>query len=302
MTARPDHIRVAAAQYPLDPAADMTAWAGKAARWVAEGAATDAGLLVFPEYGALEMAATRGAAVTGDLTATLDAAADLQAKAAATWQSLAARHRVHILAPSGPERRAYGFVNAARLYAPGGGVGVQEKLIMTPFERGWGISAGKIQRVFDTAIGRLGVAICYDSEFPLLVRALAEARADVVLVPSCTEHPSGNNRVRTAAMARALESQIATVMAPTIGEAAWSAAVDRNYGAAGIFVPADVSLSLTGVVAEGTPNEPGWTSATIDLSQLAWLREAGEMRNCRDWDLQAGARPLSAEVEVVRLD
>jgi predicted amidohydrolase len=239
---------------------------------------------------------------TAHWRSTLDAVADAQPQAEAVWRALAARHGVHILAPSGPERRAYGFVNAARLYAPGGGVGVQEKLIMTPFERGWGIAAGKAQRVFDTAIGRIGIAICYDSEFPLLVRALAETQADIVLVPSCTEHPSGYNRVRTAAMARALESQIATVMSPTIGDAPWSAAVDRNHGAAGVFLPADVSLSLTGALAEGTPNEPGWTSATIDLALIAWLREAGEMRNHHDWDLQAGTHPLSAEVEVVRLD
>jgi predicted amidohydrolase len=299
---KPDHISVAAAAYPLDPAQSLAAWAAKAERWVADGAATAARLLVFPEYGALELAATRGKAVTSDLGATLAAVADLQAESEATWRLLAGRYGVYILAPSGPERRAYGFVNAARLYAPGGAVGVQEKLIMTPFERGWGISAGKVQRVFDTGIGQLGVAICYDSEFPLLVRALAEARADLVLVPSCTEHPSGYNRVRTAALARALESQIATIMSPTVGAATWSTAIDQNYGAAGIFVPSDVSLSLTGVLAEGTPNVPGWTSATIDLSGLAWLREAGEMRNCRDWDLQAGAHPLSADVEVVRLD
>jgi predicted amidohydrolase len=299
---KPDRISVAAAAYPLDPAPDLATWASKAERWVADGAATGARLLVFPEYGALELAATRGKAGTAGLDATLATVADLRAESDKTWRLLAGRYGAYILAPSGPERRAYGVVNASRLYAPGGGVGVQEKLIMTPFERGWGISAGRVQRVFDTGIGRLGVAICYDSEFPLVVRALAEAKADLVLVPSCTEHPSGYNRVRTAALARALESQIATIMSPTIGEATWSAAVDHNYGAAGIFVPADVSLSLTGVLAEGSPNVPGWTSATIDLSLLAWLREAGEMRNCRDWDLQAGAHPLSADVEVVRLD
>ena len=64
-------------------------------------------------------------------------------------------------------------------------------------------------------------------------------------------------------MARALENQIATVMSPTIGDAPWSAAVDHNYGAAGIFVPPDVSLSLTGVLAEGMPNVPGWTSGRL---------------------------------------
>ena len=50
---------------------------------------------------------------------------------------------------------------------------------MTPFERDWGISAGGPVRVFDTALGLIGIAICYDSEFPLLVRAMAEAGAEL---------------------------------------------------------------------------------------------------------------------------
>ena len=93
--------------------------------------------------------------------------------------------------------------------------------------------------MFDTTLGRIGVAICYDSEFPLLVRAMAEAGAEVVLVPSCTERISGYHRVRTGARARALENQIATVVSPTVGDALWSPAVDHNVGAAGIYVPSE---------------------------------------------------------------
>lgn len=302
MISPPASVSIAAAQYPLDAAASFDAWTGKVSRWVADGAASGAQLLVFPEYGAIEVAATRGAAVTSDLAATLAAVSDAQAEMARVWSTLAARHRVHILAPSGPERREQSYVNATRLFAPGGSIGVQEKLILTPFERQWGMAAGRGQRVFETALGRIGIAICYDSEFPLLVRALAEAGADIVLIPSCTEHASGFYRVRTSAMARALENQIATVMSPTIAEAAWSPAVDRNYGAAGIFVPADVALSMNGILAEGVANAPGWITAAVDLAALVRLRETGEMRNRRDWEKQAGAAPLGADVEIVKLD
>jgi predicted amidohydrolase len=93
-------------------------------------------------------------------------------------------------------------------------------------------------------LGPIGVAICYDSEFPLLVRAQAEAGAEVILIPSCTESLSGHHRVRPAAQARALESQIATIVSPTVGDALWSPAVDRNVGAGGVFVPADPALSI----------------------------------------------------------
>ena len=302
MISPPASVSIAAAQYPLDAAASFAAWTGKVSRWVADGAASGAQLLVFPEYGAIEVAATRGTAVTSDLAATLAAVSDAQAEMAQVWSTLATRHRVHILAPSGPERRQQSYVNATRLFAPGGGIGVQEKLILTPFERQWGMASGCGQRVFETALGRIGIAICYDSEFPLLVRALAEAGADIVLIPSCTEHASGFHRVRTSAMARALENQIATVISATVGEAAWSPAVDQNFGAAGIFVPADVALSMNGILVEGVVNAPGWITAAVDLAALARLRETGEMRNRRDWMEQASAAPLGADVEIVQLD
>jgi predicted amidohydrolase len=178
---------------------------------------------------------------------------------------------------------------------------VQEKLILTPFERAWGVAPGRQLRVFETVLGRIGVAICYDSEFPLLVRAQAEAGAELILIPSCTEHLSGYHRVRAAAQARALESQIATVVSPTVGDALWSPAVDRNVGAAGVFVPADQALSMTGVLVEGTLNAPGWVSAEVDLAALRRVRREGEMRNHVDWPAQPGAAPLAERVEIVDL-
>jgi predicted amidohydrolase len=172
---------------------------------------------------------------------------------------------------------------------------------MTPFEQNWGISPGETLRVFDTALGRIGIAICYDSEFPLLVRAQAEAGAQIVLVPSCTEFVSGYHRVRTAALARALENTCVTVLSPTVGDALWSPAIDHNAGAAGVFVPADHSFSDTGVLAEGALNRPQWVHAEVDLARLAEIKAAGEMRNSTDWPLQPGAAPLARQAEVVAL-
>jgi predicted amidohydrolase len=172
---------------------------------------------------------------------------------------------------------------------------------MTPFERDWGISGGAPLRVFDSAIRKIGVLICYDSEFPLLARALAEAGAEIVLVPSCTERVSGFHRVRTGSMARALENTIVTVQSPTVGDALWSPAVDRNEGSAGIYVPSEHAVSDTGVLAEGPLSVPQWVTATVDLDRLKFVRETGEMRNYADWRSQPGAGALAASVEIVPL-
>jgi predicted amidohydrolase len=294
-------IRVAAAQYPFDQFDTLGAHREKLSRWVAEAAANGAHLVLFPEYAAMEYASAAGAAAAADLQASLQAVSDALPEMDRAHAALARTHNVHILAASGPRRDGDRFVNTARLFAPNGKAGAQDKLMMTPFERTWGISGGDNLRVFDTALGRIGIAICYDSEFPLLVRAQAEAGADLILVPSCTEFLSGFHRVRTAALARALENGCVTAMSPTIRDAAWSPAVDRNTGAAGIFVPADHGFSETGVLNEGTVNEPGWIYADVDLDGLRAVRSSGEMRNSLDWSGQPGAAPLAQRVEIISL-
>lgn len=299
---RPDKLHIATAQYPIDEPDSQEAWRDKIVSWVKSGAATGADILVFPEYAAIEQAATFGTDVSGNLEATLKAVADLERERTAFHSELAAQYKVHILVGSGPARRDSGrYVNAAHLATPTGSVGVQEKRIMTPFEWDWGISPGGPLRVFDTALGRIGIAICYDSEFPLLVRAMAEAGAELVLVPSCTERVSGYHRVRTGARARALENQIATVVSPTIGDALWSPAVDHNVGAAGIYVPSEHLVSDDGSLAEGTLNEPMWVTAEVDMTRLERLRSDGEMRNFVDWANQPGAAPLKEKVDLVTL-
>jgi predicted amidohydrolase len=290
--AKPARIRIAAAQYPIERLADLGAWEAKITRWAEEAAGMGADLVVFPEYGAMEVAGTMGDAVAGDLAASLEAVAREMPRLEAHCVGLARRLGIHILAPSGPVRRNDGrCANAASLIAPSGRVGVQEKLILTPFELNWGIAPGAGLQVFETALGRIGVLVCYDCEFPLLARAQKEAGARLLLVPSCTERVSGYNRVRTGAMARALENAVVTVQSPTVGDAPWSPAVDRNSGAAGIYVPAEAGVSDTGIIAEGRLNAAELVVGDVDVEALAQLSVTGEMRNAADWGLQPGAAP-----------
>lgn len=302
MAARERTVRMASAAYPLDALPTLGAIEDKIARWVAEAAGDGAELLVFPEYGAMELAAPAGEAVVASLDASLQAVSDAFPRVDAVHADLAERYKAHILAASGPRLGSDGrYRNTARLFAPSGKSGQQDKRVMTPFEHDWGIVPGESTRVFDTTLGRIGVAVCYDSEFPLLVRAMIEAGVRILLVPSCTELVSGYHRIRTSAMARALEGTCAAVVSPAVGDSTWSPAVDYNSGAAGIYVPAEAGLSDTGVLAEGILNAPGWVHATVDLAALARLADTGEMRNRADWRLQpGGALPLPA-VEIISL-
>jgi predicted amidohydrolase len=275
--------RIALAQYPVEELTSVAAFEGKVARWVEDAAASGARLLVFPEYGAMELVALLPAKVQQDLQASLEGMQVLFGAFDALFRRLAVQHGVHILAPSFPLKR----VNTALLYAPSGRSGAQAKLILTRFEREeWIIEPGRDLHVFETALGKLGVAVCYDCEFPLLVRALCEAGADVILVPSCTDAVRGYSRVEVAARARALENQCFVGMAPLVGEAAWSPATDINVGAAGLYGPPDAGFPADGVLVRGELNKPGWVYGEIDPAAVSHVRRQGQVFNYRHWHEQ----------------
>ncbi len=283
-------MKIATAAYPLDVFASWADYAEKLGAWVADAAGQGADLAVFPEYGAMELATLAGPEAAGDLEQSLHAVSERIRDADDLHADLAARHGLHILAASAPvfdPDLGARPVNRARLFTPTGARGHQDKQIMTRFEREtWLVAAGGPLKLFDTAIGKIGILICYDSEFPLLGRALAEA--DLILVPSCTEALTGYSRVRIGAMARALEAQCVSVMSSIVGTADWSPAVDVCTGMGGIFGPPDTGFPPTGVIAEGVMNRPGWTMAEVDLGRIAHVRADGVVLNRHHWADQAG--------------
>ena len=217
--------------------------------------------------------------------------------------ALARKHQVFISAGTAPFLQKDGsYRNIARLFAPSGAMGTQEKRMMTRFERErWHISAGEGLNVFETSLGKIGIAICYDAEFPLLVRALADAGAQIILVPSCTDTFAGYSRVKVACAARALENQCYVVQAPSVGEVPWSPAVDMNVGSAGVFGPPDLGFPGDGVVALGPLNAAEWIFGDIDLDRVEKVRRDGAVLNHAHWREQPGAGDLP-KANVMRLD
>jgi predicted amidohydrolase len=291
-------LHVASCAYSIEPLTGFAAFADKQTRLVAEAARAGAQLLVFPEYGSIELTSTLPDAQRGALARELSALTPLLAPMLEVYSGLAKRHGVYILSPSFPERIGTSlprYHNRAHLHGPSGSVAFTEKLQMTRFEsEQWGVSAGSLSRVFDTELGTLGVAICYDSEFPLLVRRQVAAGADLILVPSCTDTLAGYHRVHISCRARALENQCFVVQAVTVGDAPWSIPLDRNIGAAGVYGPVEQSVFPDGVVAQGKLNQSGWVYADLDLEAVARARREGQVHNHQDWNLRAH---LEGEVE-----
>lgn len=276
-------VRVAAWQYPIEQLASFDAWRAKLEAGIAYAAERGAELCVLPEYASMELTSVTGG---DDLASQLDRLQPLLPAYNAAHDELARRYRVAIVGGSFPERIAPGEVrNRLRVHAHGRSVAV-DKLQMTRFERErWHVGAGRGQTVIELGALKLGVVICYDAEFPLLVRRLVVAGANVIVAPSCTDTAAGYHRVRVGCQARALENQCYVVQVPTVGLAPWSIAVDENVGAAGVYAPCDRGFPDDGVIAVGPYSEPAWLLADLDLAALDRVRAEGQVFNHRDWDL-----------------
>jgi predicted amidohydrolase len=283
-------MKIAAAAYPFEWFDRWNEYVGKLRVWVRSAAEEEADLIVFPEWAALELASLAGEEVARDLLQSIDAITARIDEVDGLHASLAREFGVHICAGSALLRLEDGrIVNRARLFAPDGNSGWQDKLIPTPYEReAAGVAGGDALRVFDTSLGCIGIAICYDCEFPLIPRAMAEAGADILLVPSCTETLRGHWRVSIGARARALENQFLTVQSHTVGDAGWSPAIETNVGTGAIYGPPDSGFPEDGVLAIGKRDEPGWTYAEVSLDAVRDVRSSGTVRNHTHWAEQDG--------------
>ena len=277
-------MKVAVAKYPIQAPADFAAFAERQAAVLGAAAAQGARVAVLPEYLSLELAATFDAGTRADLHASLAAIQRYREDWLALYARLAASLDMYIVAGTFLLAQGNGrYRNRCDVFAPQGAHLWQDKLQLTGFEKGLGvIEGGDALKVFDLDGVRTGVAVCYDSEFPLPVRAQAEAGARLLLVPSCTDTEAGATRVRVGCLARALENRLFVAQSVTAGEAPWSPALDINTGEAAIFAPMDRGLPADGVVAQTTGDQV-WAIAELDLDALDRSRADAQVANDRDW-------------------
>jgi predicted amidohydrolase len=269
-------LRLALLAWPVERTTDLAA---KLDHWAALAKQGGADLLLAPEYAVMETVAGAGSPQTE-----LYQACDQADAILATLRATAQRHTIWLAPGSLPMRTETGIHNRAPLIDPDGRLAFQDKRVMTRFEaESWGVTQGEPPAIFQTPWGLIGIAICYDVEFPGLVRAQVEAGAWLVLVPCCTDTMAGFNRVRLSARARALENQCYVAVAPTVGDAPFSATLDSNRGYACAFGPVDRGFPEDGVLARGPLDRPGLTFVELDPARLASTRRHGAVRNHQDW-------------------
>ncbi|HMK80910.1 MAG TPA: carbon-nitrogen hydrolase family protein [Xanthobacteraceae bacterium] len=122
--------------------------------------------------------------------------------------------------------------------------------------------AGELGVVTDLPWGRLGMTICYDLRFPALYRALAEAGAIYLAIPSAFTRQTGEAHWQVLMRARAIENGSFVFAAAQGG--------DHENGRA-TFGHSLVVDPWGRVIAEGGA-EPGVVFADIDPAEVATAR------------------------------
>lgn len=275
---------IATAQYPILFHTSFDQWKDHVELWVKNAVLQHAQILVFPEYGSMELVSLLPENIRIDIQAQVHALDQLRDQFLNQYKHLAQKYQVIIVAPSFPTIYENRIVNRAYVFGTNGDMGHQDKIFMTRFENEeWKVSTGDgFLTVFETPWGNFGIQICYDIEFPLGSKLLAEAGVDVILVPSCTETLRGATRVHIGARARAMEHQIYTVVAQTIGNSEWSPAVDINYGYTAFYSTPDIGFPDEGILSIAPHQTEGWLVYTLDKHLISQVRNHGSVFNFKD--------------------
>lgn len=199
------------------------------------------------------------------------------------FSNFAISYNINIVAGSMPELVDGKLYNVGYLCKRNGTVERYEKLHVTPDEaKVWGMQGGSKLQVFDTDCGKIGILICYDSEFPELSRLLADEGMDILFVPFLTDTQNGYSRVRHCAQARAIENECYVAIAGSVGNLPNVHNMDIQFAQSMVFTPCDFSFPTNGIKAEATPNTEMILIADLDMDLLRELHQLGAVRNLKD--------------------
>lgn len=218
----------------------------------AQAAARGADLLLLPELWS-----------TGyDLDHTAEHAAPLDSGHFALMAGLAKAHQLYIAGTALEANPGGKPFNTAALYGPDGKcAGAYRKVhLWAPLGEVEHMTPGDAMPAFDLPWGRVAMAICYDLRFPELWRRLADAGAQLVLIPA--EWPVRRiEHWRLLLRARAVENQLFVAGCNRTGTGA-----DGDFGGYSALVD-----PWARVLAE-VGSEPGLCITTIEMDEVTRAR------------------------------
>ncbi|MEL6684469.1 MAG: carbon-nitrogen hydrolase family protein [Pseudomonadota bacterium] len=130
-----------------------------------------------------------------------------------------------------------------------------------------GYRPGELAVVADTLFAKIGLSVCYDIRFAYLYRALAQAGAEVLLVPSAFSPVTGAAHWEPLLRARAIETGSYVLAAAQTGTHAAQAGKSRQtYGHS-------MAISPWGEVLADLGTEPGIALVDLDPRSVAQSRK-----------------------------
>jgi predicted amidohydrolase len=253
-------LTIGVVQMESDPG-DVEANLARAERLVAAAAARGANFAVLPEMCTTggfdsEDLPTLAESIPGPITERLGA--------------LAARHRLHLVAGL-PEQDGGRYFNSSVLLSPEGQLrGAYRKVHLFSSERRV-FGSGDQPAIFDTALGRVALTICYDLVFPEYIRDLVLRGAELIVNSTnwITDDWQrargwGGPVVRSLAATRALENTVHVAMADRVGTAGtW-----RSLGHSCVAAP-------SGALLAGLEEGEGVAVSPVALHDPVWTEWRG---------------------------
>lgn len=195
-------------------------------------------------------------------------------------QKLAKELRIWLIGGSHLRPSTAGPINVATVAWPTGDLFYQPKNCRTMWERApWNLAPQTGLATFPDP--KLGVLVCYDSEFPEGARALAEHGTELLCVPSYCESQHGYQRVGWSCQARAIENEIFVVHTSIVGPIE-RFSLGTGYGRSSIIAPSKAPFPDSAFLAQSPLNEEGIAIADVDFSALALSRASGDARPWSD--------------------
>lgn len=196
---------------------------------------------------------------------------------------LSLSYNTNIIGGSMPLMEDGKLYNVAYVFLRDGSIHTQYKIHITPGERRtWAMDGGDQLQVIDTDVGKIGVLICYDVEFPELARLQAEQGMKILFVPFWTDTKNGFLRVQRCAQARAIENECYVAISGSVGNLTQVENAEIQYAQSAVYSPSDFSFPHDAIMAETTPNTEMTLIVDVDMKQLDTLRQEGTVRNHMD--------------------
>ncbi len=159
-------IKMASCQYPIEKINSINDWISKTEQWIKEAQKNNCEVILFPEYGCMELTSLFSSDDQKSLDRQLIELQKIFPTYFNTFQNFAKKYNLLIISPSFPQFLDGKYINRCHIFFPDGKHDYQDKIMMTRFEDEiWGITSSHEDfKIFEYKKMKFGINICFDGE------------------------------------------------------------------------------------------------------------------------------------------